>query len=49
MVCFPQLKGTLKGREEITSEVVGQAYVENTALKLFLYADTQDRNAVFNK
>lgn len=35
--------------ETITNEVVAQAYLENYALKLFAYADSQDRAAVFNK
>lgn len=35
--------------EAITNDVVAQAYLENYALKLFSYADQQDRAAVFNK
>lgn len=35
--------------EAITSEVVGQAHLENYALKLFQYADKNDREANFNK
>jgi len=35
--------------EAITSDVVGQAHVENYALKVFLYADNEDRAARFNK
>ncbi|XP_054720395.1 vacuolar protein sorting-associated protein VTA1 homolog isoform X2 [Uloborus diversus] len=41
-----------KGRhddETIASEVVAQAHIENYALKLFLWADNQDRNGEFNK
>lgn len=35
--------------ESITHEVAGQAYLENYALKLFTYADKQDREANFGK
>ena len=35
--------------ESITNEVVAQAYLENYALKLFTYADQQDRAANFGK
>lgn len=35
--------------EAITSDVVAQAHLENYALKLFTYADQQDRAANFNK
>lgn len=35
--------------ECITQEVAGQAYLENYALKLFTYADKQDREANFGK
>lgn len=35
--------------ESITNEVVAQAYLENYALKLFTYADQQDRAASFGK
>lgn len=35
--------------ESITNEIVAQAYLENYALKLFNYADQQDRAANFNK
>ncbi|XP_059612564.1 vacuolar protein sorting-associated protein VTA1 homolog [Phlebotomus argentipes] len=37
------------GNESITNEVAGQAYLENYALKLFLYADKQDREGNFGK
>lgn len=45
------LEATKKGsgNECITHEVAGQAYVENYALKLFTYADKQDREANFGK
>ncbi|GAB0095053.1 VTA1 [Sergentomyia squamirostris] len=35
--------------ESITNEVAAQAYLENYALKLFLYADKQDREGNFGK
>lgn len=35
--------------EAITNEIVAQAHLENYALKLFTYADQQDRAANFNK
>lgn len=35
--------------EAITNEVVAQAHLENYALKLFQYADKNDREANFNK
>lgn len=35
--------------EAITNEVAAQAHLENYALKLFLYADKQDRAANFGK
>ncbi|KAK3583956.1 hypothetical protein CHS0354_033750 [Potamilus streckersoni] len=35
--------------EAIHNEVVGQAHVENYALKVFLYADNEDRAGRFNK
>ncbi|XP_035687596.1 vacuolar protein sorting-associated protein VTA1 homolog isoform X2 [Branchiostoma floridae] len=44
-----QMKSQLQGTEAITNEVVGQAHVESYALKMFLFADNQDRAANFNK
>lgn len=35
--------------ESITNEIVAQAYLENYALKLFTYADQQDRACNFVK
>lgn len=35
--------------EAIQNELVGQAHVENYALKVFLFADNEDRAARFNK
>jgi len=35
--------------EAVQNEIVGQAHLENYALKLFLYADNEDRAARFGK
>lgn len=35
--------------ETITNETAAQAYLENYALKLFLYADKHDREGNFGK
>ena len=35
--------------EAIDSEIVGQAHLENYALKVFLFADNEDRASRFNK
>lgn len=35
--------------DAITNEVAGQAHLENYALKLFMYADKQDRESNFGK
>ncbi|XP_071521945.1 vacuolar protein sorting-associated protein VTA1 homolog isoform X2 [Panulirus ornatus] len=35
--------------ESVTSDVAGQALVENVAHKLFVWADSEDRAARFNK
>jgi hypothetical protein len=42
-------KGELAGNEAITNEVVASAHIENHAMKLFLWADKEDREARFNK
>jgi vacuolar protein sorting-associated protein VTA1 len=42
-----EIKKRLSDNEAITSEIVGQAHVEDKALKLFVYADTEDRAAKF--
>ncbi|XP_069688869.1 vacuolar protein sorting-associated protein VTA1 homolog [Periplaneta americana] len=42
-------KRTMADNEAITNEVAAQAHIENYALKLFLYADSQDRAANFGK
>ncbi|GAB6030559.1 Vacuolar protein sorting-associated protein vta1 [Chamberlinius hualienensis] len=38
-----------KTNEAFTNDVVAQAHIENAALKLFLWADTEDRASRFNK
>ncbi|XP_062510551.1 vacuolar protein sorting-associated protein VTA1 homolog isoform X2 [Corticium candelabrum] len=40
-------KKELAGHEAISNDIVGQAFVEERALKLFSYADTEDRAARF--
>lgn len=42
-------KKRMADNEAITNDIAAQAHIENYALKLFLWADTQDRSAVFNK
>ena len=42
------MKNALNDREEITNNVVGQVYVENVAMKLFDFADNEDRNGRFH-
>jgi len=42
-------KKDLSENEAITNEVVASAHIENYAMKLFLYADKEDRSANFNK
>lgn len=42
-------KNKEKDNEAIAHDIPAQAHLENYALKLFLYADQQDRAAVFNK
>lgn len=42
-------KKRLSENEAITNDIAAQAHIENYALKLFLWADTQDRSSVFNK
>ncbi|KAG8180468.1 hypothetical protein JTE90_002000 [Oedothorax gibbosus] len=43
------IKKTRHDDEAITNEVVAQAHIENYALKLFLWADGEDRAGNFNK
>ncbi len=42
-------KGELAGNEAVASEVVASAHIENHAMRLFLWADKEDREARFNK
>lgn len=42
-------KKELSQNEAISMESVAEAHIENYALKLFSWADGQDRQAVFNK
>jgi len=50
MFCWSrQTKKQLQDVEAIQNEIVGQAHLENYALKLFLYADNEDRAARFGK
>ena len=44
-----QTKKQLQDIEAVQNEIVGQAHLENYALKLFLYADNEDRAARFGK
>ncbi|XP_021569746.1 vacuolar protein sorting-associated protein VTA1 homolog isoform X6 [Carlito syrichta] len=43
------LKKQLGDNEAITQEIVGCAHLENYALKMFLYADNEDRAGRFHK
>ncbi|WFD27335.1 hypothetical protein MNAN1_002331 [Malassezia nana] len=40
-----QLKATLSDRDAVTNDTVGQTYIENFALQIFLGADNEDREA----
>jgi len=42
-------KSKQRENEAIIHEIPAQAHLENYALKLFLWADQQDRAAVFNR
>lgn len=42
-------KKAMADNEAITHELAAQAHIENYALKLFLFADSQDRAANFGK
>ncbi|TDG44338.1 hypothetical protein AWZ03_009228 [Drosophila navojoa] len=44
-----QMKKTHADNEAITNDIAAQAHIENYALKLFLYADKQDREENFGK
>lgn len=43
------MKKSLAGEEALTSDIVAQARIEEVGLKLFAFADQQDRNAQFHK
>ncbi|NP_001187409.1 vacuolar protein sorting-associated protein VTA1 homolog [Ictalurus punctatus] len=43
------MKQELSTNESIPQEVVGNAHIENYALKMFLYADNEDRSGRFHK
>ncbi|KPP75866.1 vacuolar protein sorting-associated protein VTA1-like [Scleropages formosus] len=43
------MKKELSDNESISQEVVGNAHIENYALKMFLYADNEDRGGRFHK
>ena len=47
-IVLNQVKTSLQ-EEAIHNEVVGQAHVEDYALKVFLFADNEDRAGRFNK
>lgn len=49
MNILEETKKQLQDVEAIQNEIVGQAHLENYALKLFLYADNEDRAARFGK
>lgn len=42
-------KSDQKENEAVAHDIPAQAHLENYALKLFLWADSQDRSSVFNK
>ena len=37
------------GEEAMSNDIVAQAHLDNTTVKLFLWADSEDRKGVFNK
>ncbi|CAG9537763.1 unnamed protein product [Cercopithifilaria johnstoni] len=43
------MKKKLSGREALTQDLVAQAHIENFAMKLFEYADKNDRQSNFTK
>nr|XP_061806930.1 vacuolar protein sorting-associated protein VTA1 homolog [Nerophis lumbriciformis] len=43
------MKTEMSDNESISQEVVGNAHIENYALKMFLYADNEDRAGRFHK
>lgn len=44
-----QMKKQNVDNEALTNDIAAQAHIENYALKLFLYADKQDREENFGK
>lgn len=48
-ICLFQQKQAAEADSPMKNEVIGQAHVENYALKVFLYADNEDRAGRFNK
>ncbi|KAB5517272.1 hypothetical protein PHYPO_G00187750 [Pangasianodon hypophthalmus] len=44
-----KMKQELSNNESISQEIVGNAHIENYALKMFLYADNEDRSGRFHK
>ena len=44
-----QMKRSLKGEEALSSDLVAQAHLEEVGLKLFEFADSEDRKANFHK
>ncbi|VDO94873.1 unnamed protein product [Soboliphyme baturini] len=49
MKLLENLKVQLKNNETVLNEVVAQAHIEQYALKLFMFADNEDRASRFNK
>ena len=43
------MKGQLTGEEALKDEAIAQAHIEEAALKLFDYADNEDRQAKFHR
>lgn len=43
------MKKSLAHEEALSSDIVGQAHVESVGLKIFEFADQQDREAKFHK
>uniref|UniRef100_W5LWC0 Vesicle (multivesicular body) trafficking 1 n=2 Tax=Lepisosteus oculatus TaxID=7918 RepID=W5LWC0_LEPOC len=43
------MKKELSDSESISQEIVGNAHIENYAIKMFLYADNEDRSGRFHK
>jgi len=46
---YVQAKNKHRDLEAIQNEIIGQAHLENYALKLFFYADNEDRAGRFGK